>query len=203
MIAQGSASEIEQVEAYLKIIDRSNGLTDIKTYGRSHVIELANIKAVEMASVLREAFAGRVVASATGQQPGQPGQPGQQPGQARAPQKPDPREADNKSKKGATPPKSTASRNLEPQMTIAVHEPSNSLVITAPEQLFQEVERLVKVIDVRGQQTIEVVAPANGLIYETLLQQVMLGQEGSSSRTSSSSSRSSSSSSRSTKSTGR
>ncbi|MGB1708652.1 MAG: secretin N-terminal domain-containing protein, partial [Rubripirellula sp.] len=92
---------------------------------------------------------------------------------------------------------------LEPQMTIAVHEPSNSLVITAPEQLFQEVERLVKVIDVRGQQTIEVVAPANGLIYETLLQQVMLGQEGSSSRTSSSSSRSSSSSSRSTKSTGR
>ena len=203
LIAQGSASEIEQVEAYLKIIDRSNGLTDIKTYGRSHVIELANIKAVEMASVLREAFAGRVVASATGQQPGQPGQPGQQPGQARAPQKPDPREADNKSKKGATPPKSTASRNLEPQMTIAVHEPSNSLVITAPEQLFQEVERLVKVIDVRGQQTIEVVAPANGLIYETLLQQVMLGQEGSSGRTSSSSSRSSSSSSRSTKSTGR
>lgn len=196
LIAQGSASEIEQVEAYLKIIDRSNGLADIKTYGRSHVLELKNIKAMEMASVIREAFAGRVVASTTGQ----PGQPGQQPGQPRAPQKPDPREAESKTKKGATPPKSTAARSLEPKMTIAVHEPSNSLVVTAPEQLFQEVERLVKVIDVRGEQTIEVVTPANGLVYETLLQQVMLGEEGASSRRISSSS---SSSSRSSKSTGR
>ncbi|MGI9465537.1 MAG: secretin N-terminal domain-containing protein, partial [Rubripirellula sp.] len=202
LIVQGSASEVEQVGAYLKIIDRSNGLADIKTYGQSHVIELANIKAAEMAVVIREAFAGRVVASTTGQT----GQPGQQPGQPRAPQKPDPREADSKPKKGAAPQKSTPARNLEPKMTIAVHEPSNSLVVTAPDQLFEEVERLVKVIDVRGEQTIEVVAPANGLIYEALIQQVMLGEEGASSpRPSSSSSRStsSSSSSRSTKSTGR
>ena len=202
LIVQGSTSEVEQVEAYLKIIDRSNGLADIKTYGQSHVIELANIKAAEMASVIREAFAGRVVASTTGQT----GQPGQQPGQPRAPQKPDPREADSKSKKGAAPQKSTPARNLEPKMTIAVHEPSNSLVVTAPDQLFEEVERLVKVIDFRGEQTIEVVAPANGLVYETLLQQVMLGEEGSSSRrpsSSSSRSTSSSSSSRSTKPTGR
>jgi type II secretory pathway component GspD/PulD (secretin) len=204
LIAQGSASEVEQVEAYLKIIDRSSGLTDTKTYGQSHVIELANIKAVEMAAVIREAFAGRVIASTTGQS----GQPGQQPGQPRAPQKPDPREADSKPKKGAAPQKSTPARNLEPKMTIAVHEPSNSLVVTAPERLYQEVERLVKVIDVRGEQTIEVVAPANGLIYEALIQQVMLGEEGSSSRRPSSSSSSSSrttssSSSRSTKSSGR
>ncbi|MCP4891947.1 MAG: general secretion pathway protein, partial [Planctomycetaceae bacterium] len=201
LIAQGSASEIEQIEEYLKIIDRGNGLADIKTYGQSHVIELANIKAAEMAAVLREAFAGRVVASTTGQ----PGQPGQQPGQPRAPQKPDPREAEGKPKKGAAPPKSASARDLEPKMTIAVHEPSNSLVVTAPEQLYQEVERLVKVIDVRGEQTIEVVAPANGLIYEALIQEVMLGEEGASRRTSSSSSRStsSSSSSRTTKSSGR
>ncbi|MAI34843.1 MAG: general secretion pathway protein [Rhodopirellula sp.] len=202
LIVQGSASEVEQVEAYLKIIDRSNGLADIKTYGQSHVIELVNIKAAEMASVIREAFAGRVVASTTGQA----GQPGEQPGQPRAPQKPDPREAESKSKKGAAPQKSTPARNLEPKMTIAVHEPSNSLVVTAPDQLFEEVERLVKVIDFRGEQTIEVVAPANGLVYETLLQQVMLGEEGSASRrpsSSSSRSTSSSSSSRSTKPTGR
>lgn len=202
LIVQGSASEVEQVEAYLKIIDRSNGLADIKTYGQSHVIELVNIKAAEMASVIREAFAGRVVASTTGQT----GQPGEQPGQPRAPQKPDPREAESKSKKGAAPQKSTPARNLEPKMTIAVHEPSNSLVVTAPDQLFEEVERLVKVIDFRGEQTIEVVAPANGLVYETLLQQVMLGEEGSASRrpsSSSSRSTSSSSSSRSTKPTGR
>ena len=67
-------------------------------------------------------------------------------------------------------------------MTVAVHEPSNSLVVTAPEQLFQEVERLAKAIDNRGEQTVEVVAPANGAIFETLLQQVMLDGAGTSSR---------------------
>ena len=89
-------------------------------------------------------------------------------------------------------------------MTVAVHEPSNSLVVTAPEQLFEQVERLVRVIDVRGEQTIEVVAPSNGLIFETLLNQVLLDEEGSSSRRSSSSSSSSSrTSSSSSKSSGR
>ena len=198
LIAQGSATEIEQVGAYLRIIDRSDSPADVKTYGQPHVIELSNIKATEMAAVIREAFSGRVVQQTTGQ-PGQ--QPGQQP---RAPQKPDPREADNKAKKGAAPPKSTTARDLEPKMTVAVHEPSNSLVVTAPEQLFEQVERLVRVIDVRGEQTIEVVAPSNGLIFETLLNQVLLDEEGSSSRRSSSSSSSSSrTSSSSSKSSGR
>ena len=174
LIAQGSMSEIQQIEAYLKIIDKDSSLADVKTYGQSHVIELFNTKAIAVAEVIRQAYAGRIVASKAGGQPGQPGQQGAQ-------QRPDTREADSKGKKPAAP-KPAAPRNLEPQMTVAVHEPSNSLVVTAPEQLFQEVERLAKAIDNRGEQTVEVVAPANGAIFETLLQQVMLDGAGTSSR---------------------
>ena len=185
LIAQGSRSEIEQIEAYLKIIDRSSSLADVKTYGQSRVIELVNTKAMEVAAVIREAYAGRILASKTGAQPGKPGQQG-------APQRPETREDDSKGKKPAAP-KAAAPRNLEPQMTVAVHEPSNSLVITAPEQLFDEVERLVKAIDVRAEQTVQVVAPANGAIFETLLQQVMLGEAGASKGRSSTASKSPSS----------
>jgi len=191
LIAQGSASEIEQVEAYLEIIDKDTSLAEVKTYGQSHVIELVNTKAMEVAAVIREAYTGRVVASKTGSQQGQQGQQGQ----PRPTQKPETREADSSKSKKPAAPKQAAVRNLEPQMTVAVHEPSNSLVVTAPDQLFEEVQRLVMAIDVRAEQTVEVVAPANGAIFETLLQQVMLGETGTSSGRPSTSSRSSSSSS--------
>ncbi|MDE0866769.1 MAG: general secretion pathway protein, partial [Rubripirellula sp.] len=202
LIAQGSTSEIEQIDAYLKIIDKNSSLADVKTYGQSHVIELFNTKAIAVAEVIRQAYAGRIVAPKTGAQSGKPGQQG-------AAQRPDTREDDSKGKKPAAP-KAAAPRNLEPQMTVAVHEPSNSLVVTAPEQLFQEVERLAKAIDTRGEQTVEVVAPANGAIFETLLQQVMLGETGTSrgrpstsSRSPSSASSSSTSSSKAAKPSGR
>lgn len=61
-------------------------------------------------------------------------------------------------------------------MTLAVHEPSNSLIITAPEQLFKEVEALVKTIDQRGEQTIQVITPSNSEVLETVLQEIFLGQ---------------------------
>ncbi len=42
-------------------------------------------------------------------------------------------------------------------MTLAVDEQGNSLVITAPEQLFREVEALVLSIDKNAAQTIQVI----------------------------------------------
>ena len=179
LIAQGSTTDIEQIENYLQIIDKDNSIASVQTYGTSRVIELVNTKAAEVAAVIRDAYAGRVAgASASGAQ-GQ-GQPGQQGGQQ------DPREAqkvDEKSKKQAPKkPAAAAPRSMEPKMTVAVHEPSNSLVITAPEQLFKEVEQLARSIDFRGEQTVEVVTPINGAVFETLLQQVMLGETGTPTR---------------------
>ena len=57
-------------------------------------------------------------------------------------------------------------------MTIAVHEPSNSLIVTAPEQLFQEVEALAKLVDSRSAQAVEIVTFSNAAGMEAVLQQI-------------------------------
>ena len=69
------------------------------------------------------------------------------------------RETDKRAEKKTAQGKPAAgpAPSLEPKMTIAVHEPSNSLIVTAPEQLFQEVEQLVKLIDSRSEEDVQVI----------------------------------------------
>lgn len=61
-------------------------------------------------------------------------------------------------------------RDLEPKLTVAVHAASNSLIVTAPEQLFKEVEQLARLLDTRSEQTIEVLAPENSAVLQAVLQ---------------------------------
>ena len=63
LIAQGTASDIERIEEYLKIVDKDNSITSVETYGTSHVIELMHTKASEVAAAIRDAYAGRIAAS--------------------------------------------------------------------------------------------------------------------------------------------
>ncbi|MFK8113709.1 MAG: secretin N-terminal domain-containing protein [Rubripirellula sp.] len=196
LIAQGSASEIERIEGYLEIIDKDNSITDIQTYGTSHVIELTHTKADEVADVIRDAFAGRVNESSS--KAGQPASPASAAAAAAAAKAAAAEAKQAASKRGGEGKKSggQSERDLEPKMTIAVHQPSNSLIVTAPEQLYKEVEKLAMSIDQRNERTVEIVAPLNGLLYESVLQQMLLGQEPNRNRTTSSSNRTSSSSSR-------
>ena len=53
-------------------------------------------------------------------------------------------------------------------MTIAVHEPSNSLIVTAPDHLFREVEQLAKVIDQRSQKSVRIVKVPETVAIESL-----------------------------------
>jgi hypothetical protein len=56
-----------------------------------------------------------------------------------------------------------------PEMTVAAHEPSNSIVITAPDALFAEVELLVKSIDLKSEQVVEVIPAKDGVDLEMIL----------------------------------
>ena len=195
LIAQGTETDIERIEKYLRIVDKDNSITSIETYGSSHVIELVNTRASEVAAALREAFAGRVMTGASGQ----PGQPQAGRGAPQQPQRSgDERDrnsaerSDKGNEKGApkgnnqqAQGRGSAIRDLEPKMTVAVHEPSNSLIITAPDSLYVEAEKLAKELDSRGQQTVEVIAPPNGAVFEAVLQQVLLGEAGNQSSSSS------------------
>lgn len=180
LIAQGTTDEIDKIEEYLEIIDKDNSITSIETAGASHVIALKHAQASEVAETLRGAFAGRVIADENKQAK----QPAASGAQAQA------RSNDDREKKDSKPAvvKGQAIIDLAPKMTIAVHEASNSLIVTAPQQLFQEVERLANVIDSMAEQTIEVIAPANGAVFESVLMRY-LGQEGDSRRPSPTSNR--------------
>ncbi len=165
LIVQGTARDIEQIEGYLKIIDKDNSITSIETYGTAHVIELVYSQASEVALVIRSAYEGRVSGSAPGVGQGQPG--GAQPGQRPAPQ-PSSEKLDSDKKTTKKELVAQPAKTLEPKMTIAVHEPSNSLIVTAPDHLFREVEQLAKAIDQRSQKSVRIVKVPETVAIESL-----------------------------------
>lgn len=174
LIAQGTTEDIRRIEDYLKIIEKDNSITDIETHGRTEIIELVNTEAADVEAAVRQAFAGRIADAKT--TPGAPGASGATRADAnRTEENNNSKDKKADAKKQPKAPSQQA-RDLEPKMTLAVHEASNSLIVTAPEQLFKEVERLVKSLDDRGQQTIQVITPPNSQVLETVLQQMLLGQ---------------------------
>jgi type II secretory pathway component GspD/PulD (secretin) len=183
LIIQGTTQDVAQIEGYLKIIDKGESLTDIETAGRSRVIELMHTKASEMAEVVKQAYAGRVANTTPGQagnQPGnqqgnQPGRPGDRSGQAPPAESSD-RQRGEGEQRGQREVVDKPTRDRLPDMTVAVHEPSNSLVITAPDALFAEVEALIRSVDQRGERVIEVIPAAQGVDLESILRQLQSGE---------------------------
>lgn len=166
LIAQGTAEDIETIEGYLRIIDKPTGVTDVLTYGQSTVIELTNIRASEAADVLRQAFGDRVTSDQKSSNAAANG--------GKAEPEPKTSKAKADAQKLAAMSKASQTKDLGPKMTIAIHEPSNSLIVTAPESLLAEVQSLIRSIDSRGEQAIEVIVPRNVLAVEAALQGLMI-----------------------------
>ena len=209
LIVQGTDEDVEVVENYLKIVDKDNSITAIETYGRSHVIELFHTRASEVAATIREAYGSRVAASSTArsgtQQGGSSSRSGSFPSRTSdSGQRPTSGSRESSGDRGGSDggksfsdrkPGSQSARAPEPKFTVAVHEASNSLIVTAPDQLFKEVETLVKMIDSRNEQTVRIITKAQAGGIHSVLQQVLSGEAARpASRSSSSPSRSSGSS---------
>jgi type II secretory pathway component GspD/PulD (secretin) len=192
LIAQGTASDIETIESYLRIIDKDDSITSVEVYGTSHVIELVHTKASVVAATVREAYADRVAAptntARTSTAAAQKQAQRDAAAAAKAAKAQGNEQQDAGKKAPERGPSSQSARNLEPRMTIAVHEPSNSLIITAPDRLFQEVEQLVKLIDSRNEQAVEVIRLKEAPV-EMLIRQLITGEGGASQGRSRSSSR--------------
>ncbi|MCY2973272.1 MAG: hypothetical protein NTW52_01255 [Planctomycetota bacterium] len=155
LICVGNTSDLKLVEQYLAVIDKDTSLTSIEIHGVSHILELKHAKANEIADVIRDTYGDRVAMN-TEQKKAQQTQ--------RA----------NDKERGANGPenKIQTSRNQEPQMSIAVHEVSNSIIVTAPETLFQEIKQLIEKLDQQSEQAVEVIyypsAEGIGMLREAL-----------------------------------
>lgn len=159
LIVQGTEADIGRIESYLKIIDKDQSLTRVETYGRSQVIPLRHTDAEQVAEVIRKAYPGRIAEES---------RPSDRGGQDARQRQDRGRGDDDGNRRGdqgqdgrpqMDPPKPTRSR--EPMLAVAVHPQSNSVVVTAPEPLLREVERLVESIDARSEQDFGVIAPEN------------------------------------------
>ncbi len=173
LIVQGTAAEVALVERYLKIIDKNSSITDIETAGRTHIIELQHTKAADVAQMVRSAFPDRIIAE-QGTSPGA-GRRGDQPGNNNG----ESRGGDNERSSGdgqRAEPAEKPTRGLEPKMAIAIHEASNSIVITCPDALFEEVGKLIESIDQRSEQIVEVILPPAGVEVESILK-ALSGEE--------------------------
>jgi len=161
LIVQGTTEDIAVIDEYMKIVDKGSSITDIETFGRSHVIELTYTKATEVAEMVKQAFANRIAANPQANQQG-----GRTDNRETAPRAPDnARPSDDQRREVAEKP----TRGRLPEMTVAAHEPSNSIVITAPDALFAEVESLVKLIDSKSEQVVEVIPAKDGVDLEMIL----------------------------------
>lgn len=178
LIVQGTTEDIAKIEGYLKIIDKDQSLTRVETYGTSHVIELVHAAAGDVAQAIREAYATRVEGG-TGAVAGQGGgggrQPSGRPQQGGNEEEGNEKGKNNKKNNGESSGQQQQgggsagiAKNLEPKMTIAVHEPSNSLIVTCTESLFKEVETLALLIDERSRQTVNVIRVPSGVQIDNL-----------------------------------
>ena len=189
LITQGTVDDVETIERYLEIVDKDNGITAVETYGTPHVIALQHTRASDVATVIRSAFGNRVAAAAGGNNQSRGGG-----SQDRSRRRDDDRRRDSDDRRRSDRRSGddrrddrrgrggrNAAPNREPQMTIAIHEPSNSLIVTAPDQLFSEVEQLVELVDARSVQSMEIITSTSAPAIQARLQEIFSGG-GSSSR---------------------
>lgn len=145
MFVYGDESDLGTIQRHLEIIDRENSIAEVKTHGAPRVIRLAHAKAENVAAVLRDAYSGRLGATAEERQ-----QAAQQ--LQRLQQNP----------RGDSQPQlilaaSTADSSESPRMTLAIDGAGNSLVVTAPSQLADEVEQLALHLDRQAAQVVRVI----------------------------------------------
>jgi hypothetical protein len=159
LIVIGTASDIALVEKYLPIIDKDTSLTDPETHGAPRVIQLRHARAEAAAAIIRDAYSGRIASTAREKQQAAQAQRQQQ--QQRNPQNQNQRGLQNQPQQNR-PATSPASAE-EPKFTLAVDTQSNSLIVTAPKQLADEVQELARQIDNNGAQTIRVISLNGGV----------------------------------------
>ncbi len=174
LIIQGTAAELDEVEGILQVIDKEDSITDIRVAGSTHVIPVIYLSADRVATVVQATFADRM---------------GGQSGGGQQQRQPSPEDFIRMLRGGGGRGGREEARSELPKMTVTVHTESNSLVLKAPDGLYQEVLTLVRMIDQPNGEMAEqyevVSTTANPEVVQQALAKI-LGQQsvGSSSSTS-------------------
>ena len=132
LVVQALPVDVKLLEQLLKVIDREGSITDVETAGKPHILPIRYLEAEQVAGIVREAFSNRMASASGGQAGG--GQP-------------NPVELIRALRGGRGGRADADVKSEEAKMTITVDNRSNSLIVTAPEPLFEQVEELVALVD--------------------------------------------------------
>jgi type II secretory pathway component GspD/PulD (secretin) len=129
LIVQASASDLYLIEQLLPIIDKEASPEDVQTSGRPQLIPVTYMPADEMAEIVRQVFGERVEGATSGRQ-----------------RQPSPEDF-IRALRGGRGGQGGQAQGEVSKMTLGVDVRSNSLIVSAPEPLVQEVRELVGLLD--------------------------------------------------------
>lgn len=178
LVVQANAKDTEMIEELLKILDQEKGPEPVAIQPKARVIPVVNTAAEDIAELVKEVYSDRLIGGgAAGQRP------------------PTPQEFIQMLRGGGGGRRGAGGGSqvdIQQKMAIGVDSRNNSLIVVAPDQLFQEVEQLVKQLDAaaaESNQTIRVVnlknanpASVQQALSALMGSNVQFGRTGSSSR---------------------
>jgi type II secretory pathway component GspD/PulD (secretin) len=172
LYVQANPRDLDTIQQLLSVIDQqSRG--DVEVVAAPRFIPIVNTSADEVANVIRQVYAGRLASDSS------------------QPRQPNPEDFIRMLRGGRGGGNDRQRRGEEPKMTIGVDARSNSLIVSAPDYLFNEVQALAKTLDtaaVQQEETVSVVKlerTSPDLVSRSLAS--VLGSSISSNRTTSSS----------------
>ncbi|MCA9239629.1 MAG: hypothetical protein KDA37_05495, partial [Planctomycetales bacterium] len=139
LIVYATPQDLDMVEQLLRIVDQRTGPAAVEAGGRPRLIPVVNSSATAILEVVKQVYADRI----TGSGGGGGGQP-------------DPRELMRmlqRGARGAMGGGGSATDQEPSKMSLGVDARSNSIIVRAPDPLFDEVELLVKKLDEEGLET--------------------------------------------------
>jgi len=148
LIVRASPADLETMEELLKILDQKESPEEILAQPKPRLIPVYNTQAEEIAEIIKQVYQDRIGSASSGSSPGGPPNPMQMYMMMRG----------RSSRGGAAPSRSTADDTQ--RMSIGVDARSNSVIVAAPEPLFEEVRQLVEQLDstaVASNETVRVV----------------------------------------------
>jgi type II secretory pathway component GspD/PulD (secretin) len=165
LVVQANAADLDTVEQLLKVLDQKSSPEDVLVLAKPQIIPVYNTSAEEVANVVRQVYADRIAGPA---------------GQQRQPNPEDfIRALRGGGRGGRGGGRNSNDRAEETQkMTVGVDARTNSLVVSAPDNLFNEVKLLVQqldTIDTGANETMKVVTlkRSNPSAVQTALQQIV------------------------------
>jgi type II secretory pathway component GspD/PulD (secretin) len=137
LVVRGTPQEVEAIEQLLKVLDQPE-VPESEVNPKPRILPIKNTSAEEVATILRQVYSDRLNSGSTQQR------------------QPNPEEILKALRGGKSSSRSTKSATQIQKITIGVDTRSNSLIVVASQQMYEEVKALVDTIDQSTPQTTEV-----------------------------------------------